>query len=303
MAEPITILAIDDEPNNLRALRLDLEDIGYQVITAKDGVDGWEVLQQNKGRVRAILLDRMMPNMNGMEFMKKIKSATDVAGIPVIMQTAAAEKEQVAEGIQAGVYYYLTKPYDKYVMTSIVNAAISDYANYSQLRNALKKFTRKLNLIKDARFEIQTLDDAQYLSTFLSQFFPDPERVVFGISELLINGIEHGNLGITYDEKTDLKKNRTWEMEIKERLALPEYADKKLTVSFARGTSSITLVIKDEGKGFDWQQYMEISPDRATDNHGRGIALSKLMSFESIEYRGIGNEVACRVSLLEGQAS
>lgn len=297
MTDNITILIVDDEPNNLMILKVDLEDAGYKILTAKDGVEGWDVLQKNKDVIKTILIDRMMPNMNGIEFTKKIKSESDVSGIPVIMQTAAAEKEQVVDGIKAGVYYYLTKPYDINRMLSVVSAAVSDYANYSQLRNGIKKFTRKLKLVKEARFEIQTLDDAQYLSTFLSQFFPSPENVVFGISELLVNAIEHGNLDITYDEKTELNKNGKWEDEINRRINLPEYSSKCVDVSFIREEKHITFNIKDQGKGFDWKSFMEISAERAMDNHGRGIALSKMMSFEEMEYLGCGNEVVCKVSI------
>lgn len=298
MSDDATVLVVDDEINNLMILKTDLEDVGYKVITAKDGQEAWDLLVEGKKDIKAILLDRMMPNMNGMEFMQKIKAKPELANIPVIMQTAAAEKEQVIQGIEAGVYYYLTKPYDLHIMLSIVHAAIIDYANYSKLRNDLKQFTRKLNLVKNANFEIQTLDDAQYLATFLAQFFPAPEQVVFGISELLVNAIEHGNLGITYDEKTNLNNTGTWEEEINRRIILPEHSNKRANISFVRKKEDITLSIKDEGNGFDWQKYVEISPDRAMDNHGRGIALSKLMSFQSIDYIGCGNEVVCKVNLV-----
>ena len=303
MKESYTLLAVDDEPNNLRALKLDLEDAGYRVLTAKDGVEAWDVLSKNRGEIKTILLDRMMPNMNGMEFMQKIKADNSLSGIPVIMQTAAAEKEQVVEGIKAGVYYYLTKPYDKDVMLSIVFAAVSDYANYNQLRNDIRKFTRKLNLVKEARFEARTLDDVQYLSTFLAQFFPIPENAAFGISELLTNAIEHGNLEISYDEKTDLNKTGQWHAEIERRLTLPENASKVALVSYIFKDNQITLTIKDQGKGFNWRDYMEISPERAMHNHGRGIALSKMMSFDNIEYLGNGNEAICTVKVPNTGAS
>ncbi len=75
---------------------------------------------------------------------------------------------------------------------------------------------------------------------------------------------------------------------------VPENKDKKVLVHFERSDDDITLTITDDGDGFDWQHYMEIDPDRATHSHGRGIALSKMMSFDSIEYRGTGNEVVCK---------
>ncbi len=297
MTETITILAVDDEPNNLRALKLDLENTGYHVLTAGDGAQAWEILQQHKDDIKTILLDRMMPNMNGMEFMDSIKKDKTVSSIPVIMQTAAAEKEQMVEGIKAGVYYYLTKPYDIDVMLSIVFSAVNDYRNNIRLRNQIKKFTRKLNLVREARFEARTLDDVQYLVTFLAQFFPAPENVALGISELLTNAVEHGNLGIGYDEKTNLNKAGKWQAEIERRLALPENASKFVTITYRFEARHITLCIKDQGHGFNWNDYLEISPERAMDNHGRGIALSRMMSFDHMEYVGNGNQVICRVNM------
>lgn len=291
------ILIVDDEPNNLRALQLDLEDTGYSILTANDGVEGWEILERENTKVTAILLDRMMPRMDGIQFMKKLKATPDFTNIPVIMQTAAAEKEQVAQGIQAGVYYYLTKPYDKEVMLSVLSAAVNDYGHYSELRKSLRQFKNKLSLIRNSVFEIKTLADTEYLATFLSQFFPDPERVIFGLSELTVNAVEHGNLNITYDEKTELNKTGQWETEVLRRQALPENVNKTVIIDYKKTDTEIELRIRDEGKGFNWQEYLDISPIRATDNHGRGIALSKLMSFDVLQYIGCGNEVVCKVWL------
>jgi len=58
-----------------------------------------------------------------------------------------------------------------------------------------------------------------------------------------------------------------------------------------RGKGELTFVIRDQGAGFDWQGYLEMSPERAFDTHGRGIAMSRMISFDNLEYRGRGNEV------------
>ena len=288
-----SILIIDDDVNNIEILKTDLEDEGYNILTAEDGAIGWDVLQKNKDNVGVILLDRMMPNMNGMEFMAKLRSDDSVAQKPVIMQTAAAEKSQVIEGIRAGVYYYLTKPYEYEVMLSIVRAAMNDYGDLIKLRNDLNQYKKKMHIVKESFFEVKTLDDIYFLSTLISSYYPDPHRVILGVSELLINAVEHGNLNISYDEKSRLLKQNIWEKEVLERQQMPEYANKRVSVHFKRGEKHIELRIVDDGKGFNWQNYLEISPDRATHSHGRGVALSKMMSFDSIEYKGAGNEVLC----------
>lgn len=295
MTERNLILAIDDEPSNLRILELDLEDGDYDVLTAKDGVSGWEILQEHKKDIKVILLDRMMPEMDGMEFMKKLKKDESVASIPVIMQTAAAEKEQVREGIEAGVYYYLTKPYKRQVMLSIFTAAIDDYGQFNNMRAELEQHKNKLHLVKENHFEVRTIEDAKYLATFLANFYPSSEQVLFGISELLINAVEHGNLGISYAEKGQLNEEGRWKEEVDRRLALPEHQHKRVLVSFVMKENDIILTIKDEGDGFDWREYQEFTAERATDNHGRGIPMTKKISFDNMQYLGCGNEVVCTV--------
>ena len=71
-------------------------------------------------------------------------------------------------------------------------------------------------------------------------------------------------------------------------------------VEFMRNPGELRFTVRDQGKGFDWQQYLEMSPERAFDTHGRGIAMSKLLSFDRLEYRGCGNEVECVVKLTPG---
>jgi len=293
--EPKTVLVIDDEPNNVEILSLDLEDAGYEVLTAEHGEAGWQQMEALGHTIDAILLDRMMPVMDGMEFIKRLKSVPAYSHIPVIMQTAAAEKKAMEEGIKAGVYYYLTKPYEASTMLSLVRAAIHAYTEYRTLKSELSLYKRKLHMLKESRFEIKTLEEARYLSTFLANFFPDSGRVILGISELLVNAIEHGNLGISYEEKTRLNDSNSWEQAVIDRQKLPEHCDKVVKVHFIRDDTKISISICDEGEGFDWRQYLEFNPQRAMDNHGRGIALSQLVSFDSIEYTGCGNAVTCCV--------
>jgi anti-sigma regulatory factor (Ser/Thr protein kinase) len=67
-------------------------------------------------------------------------------------------------------------------------------------------------------------------------------------------------------------------------------------LSFEADENALRVTIKDQGVGFDWRQDLDISPDRATHPNGRGIATTRLMSFNSVEYLGCGNEVICTVA-------
>ena len=104
------ILAVDDEAFNLDLMEHHLGRAGYQVVRAEDGIIALQKLEDDAG-IELIVLDRMMPNLGGMEALRRIKTDARFQDIPVVMQTAAAAADQVLEGIKAGAYYYLTKPY------------------------------------------------------------------------------------------------------------------------------------------------------------------------------------------------
>ena len=290
-----TILAIDDEKNNLRILQFHLEREGYKVLTAEDGVEGLKVLKNIYKNIDLILLDRMMPNMDGMAFLRSVKSNIDFCEIPVVMQTASAEKKQVLEGIQAGVHHYLVKPFEAENMLSIVNSIIRDSSIQDTLRKELSKRKRTANLVKKCEMELRTVEEAKELAIFLAGLYPDKENAVVGIAALLLNAVEHGNLGISYEDKSEFLKYGIWDGEVGHIQSLPENINKKVHVSYEDNGTDIKLTIKDEGKGFDWKKYMDLDPERATDSHGRGIALARIQSFETVEYKGPGNEVVCIV--------
>jgi CheY-like chemotaxis protein/anti-sigma regulatory factor (Ser/Thr protein kinase) len=289
------ILAVDDEVNNLKLIKGFLAKSGYDVITAEDGVQAWEILKESPTDIDLLLTDRMMPNMDGMELVAKVKQHPKMKYIPIIMQTASAQKEQIVEGFKAGVYYYLTKPFDAMVLVSIINAAISDVQAQEALYKEVVEYKKIQTLVERCDFHFSSFEDVQGLTVYLSNFFPEPERVAMGISELLINAVEHGLLGITYDEKSQLNNKGIWLEEVKIRQELPENINKRILVSHEKTDTEISLVIKDGGNGFNWKKYMDLDAERATDNHGRGIAMSQMISFDTVEYRGNGSEVCCKV--------
>jgi anti-sigma regulatory factor (Ser/Thr protein kinase) len=114
---------------------------------------------------------------------------------------------------------------------------------------------------------------------------------VTGLSELLINAVEHGNLKIRYEDKSRLVATDTWKEEVSKRLLAPEYKNKKVLVNFKREDNINRILIEDEGDGFEWDNYLKLDPQRAFDSHGRGIAMAKMMSVDEINYLGCGNKV------------
>lgn len=291
------ILIVDDEPLNVDILVEYLEDSGYLIDTAGDGQEAWEKLEADPGGYDAVILDRMMPRMNGMQVLERIKRHPVMQSLPVILQTALAAKDQILEGLQAGAYYYLTKPFDEDMLLSVLSTAVGDRMRYRRALSDSDVAARTFGLLHEATFCFRSLHSARDMATVLANAFPDPRRVAIGLSELLVNAVEHGNLGISYDEKGRLREDNRWEQEVEARLADPAYADRQVTVRYIREPGCIRVNIRDEGQGFDWSNYLEMDPTRAFDTHGRGIAMSKAISFDAIEFRGCGNEVEVRVDL------
>lgn len=292
-----TLLVVDDDSVNLEIIEEDLQDDGYHIVTASDGEQAWALLQEDPNRFDAVLLDRMMPRMDGLAVLACMKDNPVLTLIPVIMQTAAAGTVQMQVGLNAGAYYYLSKPFDKETLRAIVRAAIRDYTQYCATRTEAKTISGAVKLLNAGRFSFRTPKEARSLAALLSGTFPDPEKVGVGIFELLLNAVEHGNLGLTYKDKSRLLATDSWEEELARRLALPQYAACYATVEFDRGPGTIRVVVKDQGEGFDWRPYLEFSPERAYDTHGRGIAIARQGCFDRLEYLGNGNEVAAIVEL------
>lgn len=289
--EEIQILVVEDEPINLEILLAVLQGEGYRTTPATTGSSAWQLLNDHPERFDLVLLDRMMPDMDGIELLRNIKDHPSLVHTPVIMQTSVTGESAIAEGLSAGAYYYLTKPFSADTLLAIVAAAERDLGIYNQLRQAARQTTHALRHLSSAEFRFRTLSDARDLATVLANVTPDPERTVLGLSELMLNAVEHGNLGISYHEKSLLIRNNSFTDEVDRRLSDPTFANKQVVVHFKREPDALHFVITDQGNGFEWQRYLEFSPDRAFDLHGRGIAMANKLSFDHIQYIGCGNTV------------
>lgn len=297
MPNQVTALVVDDEEMNRVIVAGYLSRLGYATVGASDGREAWRLLRERPRDFHVVLLDRWMPGMDGMEFLALLRTDPDLSQIPVIMQTISDGTADVAEAIQAGVFYYLVKPYDGDLLRSVAAAAVEDYTRLVRLEGDVRARCDAMMLLRSGSFRFRTPKEAHNLAITLAAASPNGRRLAFGLMELLMNAVEHGNLGIGYEAKTELKASNLLGIEIEERLARPENRDKHATLDFARDDERIVFTIADQGPGFDWQRYIEVDPRGARASHGRGIALARSVSFDRIEYLGRGNMVRGVVDL------
>lgn len=112
------ILAVDDEKHIVRLVQINLEKEGYEVVTANTGREALEKVASEKPDL--VVMDVMMPEMDGLEALAALKNDEATANIPVIMLTAKAQDADVFRGWQSGADLYLTKPFNPMELVTFV---------------------------------------------------------------------------------------------------------------------------------------------------------------------------------------
>jgi DNA-binding response OmpR family regulator len=126
------ILVVDDEPLNLAIINEILHDNGFEAVCAENGMIAVELLEKSHTTYSAVLLDRMMPRMDGMAVLSWIKRHPALCDLPVIIQSARGEKEDVQQGLEAGASYYLVKPFNEEQLIAAVRSVVSSCHQNSQ---------------------------------------------------------------------------------------------------------------------------------------------------------------------------
>ena len=292
---PHRLLLVDDEPFNLELMTELLEGAGYETVCADDGEQAWQILQQQGSSLSMVLLDKMMPGLNGFDVLKRIKSTPELNFLPVILQTAIGSPSSVQQGMEAGAFYYLTKPFSRDMLLAVVKAAQSHWDRHQAFRELAKQHLDALAQLQQAEFRLRTLKEAQTVTALLARTCAQPEKVATGLFELMVNAIEHGNLGISYAEKTRLQSEGSWEEELERRQHDPVLGQREVSVFFYREAACCRFTIQDMGDGFDWQDYQDCPAASLLASHGRGILIARKLSFDNVEYQGNGNRVVASV--------
>jgi serine phosphatase RsbU (regulator of sigma subunit)/anti-sigma regulatory factor (Ser/Thr protein kinase) len=224
-----------------------------------------------------------------------LRDEPNLARVPVLTVVSQAADEQVAACVRAGAFYCFVEPVDRALLSAMLRAA-------SALRQGPKSeqpagppaLPHDLPHVKEIVLSVRSLADARLVSAFVSELCPQPARQALGVSELLLNAIEHGNLEISGAEKAQLVRDGTFQSVLAERAADPRYAEREVTVWLRRASDHVEIVCEDQGPGFDWKSLEAKAAADPDAPNGRGIALSRALAFDSLEYLGRGNVAVAR---------
>jgi class 3 adenylate cyclase/ActR/RegA family two-component response regulator len=181
-SDPVTVLAVDDEPTNLKLLEAVLVPRDYRVVTAQSGEDCFAALRAES--VDLVLLDILMPGMDGYEVCRRIRASQDTAFLPVVMLTASGSQQRIA-ALEAGADDFLTKPFDQSELVARVAslARIKRYHDTIRLQ-AVELATWNTELGTRVALQVEELERTNRLRHFLS---PQLAELVMGDESLLIS--------------------------------------------------------------------------------------------------------------------
>ncbi|MBV8984254.1 MAG: response regulator [Acidimicrobiia bacterium] len=118
-----SVLIVDDDPVVRRMLQLSFESEGFDVLTAGDGLEGLESMRSSKPNV--VVLDIMMPKLDGLKVMRELQGDDSLRGTPVILLSAKATSLDIELGLKAGAADYVTKPCDPIELVERVRSLLA----------------------------------------------------------------------------------------------------------------------------------------------------------------------------------
>jgi DNA-binding response OmpR family regulator len=295
---PVQLLLICSDQDSKELLQVMLQEEGFQLTFVKNAEAAKDtIFAKPASFYSAYLFNDHQQTLQNLELLRILKADSRYAIVPAIFQIDSRDSRDIQMGLENGAYFYLIKPFTKSLLLSVLTAAVKGFTHHQELTRRMADIEKTRTMIDQAQFHIRTFEDAKSLSSVLAYIAPNPKETGVGLFELMVNAIEHGNLKISYQEKTRLLQQDTFRSEVQKRLAQPENLTKMATVIFNRTPKQLSFTVIDTGEGFDYRPFLDFSIERAMDNHGRGIMIANKLSFDELEYQNNGSKVTGRINL------
>jgi CheY-like chemotaxis protein len=283
------ILIIDDEQSVREVLKIALSEKGYEILEAADGREG--VKQFQSATPDVVITDVMMPEMDGIEVMRRIRETSESADI--IIMTGYGSEELVIEALRYGASNYLKKPIDFEDLFAVIDKI-----------NFRRQHRKRFEVAKDVvHFEKKDL----VLGNSLTDVWGAVNQVLYnvggylqgrvldgmriGLYEIIVNAIEHGNLGISSKDKSDAILGKRYSDLLSDKAKEADAEGKRVHISSSYTRKKLTVEVRDEGTGFRFRELPDMSdPNTIMSVNGRGIFLTSLY-FDKVEFREPGNTV------------
>lgn len=289
------VLLVEDDLASMSYLEVLMKREGHEYKMAHDGKAGLKLFHEFNPDI--VLSDINMAHMNGLEMVERIRQSQP--SVIIIMLTAYNSEEYVIEAMKVGANNYLKKPVSK-------NNLLSLLRKYTAIIHT-KKIKSSICMYQETHtFDLRFKTNIEIIPSIVShlvdetqELFKEEERldIKLGLSELVLNAVEHGNMAITYEEKSKAVQEGTLQDLYQDRALSSEIMEREVTIKYIQNKEHAEWIITDEGDGFDPNSIPNpISEDGIMRLHGRGIFICKFQ-FDEMEYIGKGNIVRVRKNL------
>jgi CheY-like chemotaxis protein len=290
----LKVLVVEDEEITRWMLKKMIENEGFVVQDAENGEIGLKMFKSFKPDI--VFSDISMPVMDGLKMLEEIRKI-DYDAI-VVMTTAFGSSNYTLQALRLRANDYLLKPINRYDLNMVLKkyrAVLSEKTADREINDLIlyRELTMKMD---NSPEKIGRVVDRLVQETEGKICKQDRLGIRLGLMEMILNALEHGNLGITYEDKTEVLDGDpdAWIKLVEERKQIEPYLDRMILIKFKMDMDFCEWVIIDEGDGFDWENIPDFNdPENIFKSHGRGIMLTR-MNFDQVEFLGKGNQVRLR---------
>jgi DNA-binding response OmpR family regulator len=284
-------LVVDDVPEIREILGTRATRRGFEVLEASDGEQGVRLTRERHPDL--ILLDLQLPKLGGLEALAEIREHDP--HVAVVIVAAAPDPEVLRRALDLGAVNFVCKPFDPaeidFVLDRVYRAVVQDH----DLRPVLDIVSARTTTLVFPGQPSALARIVAWLGRELSWIYPGYDlplpEIKLALYETLANAVEHGNLGITYDMKTQAMETvGGMEELIRNRLADPVLGVRRVHVNVEYLTDRVVYRVRDEGEGFSPAALSEKPLGDTTALHGRGIALVRHY-MDEVAWNPTGNEI------------
>ena len=285
------VLVVDDQQALRTLLSRLLDREGFDPVQAEDGEQAIELFKTQSPLL--VVSDIMMPKMDGLRLLTEIKRIDRNA--TVILMTGQGNEDVLLKALRGGATNFFKKPFN-------VRELIEEIRKVVEFRlEAARSSLFSPHLVEESKTFVLPHADSPYFPVInqitlqLPCIMPEAEilNLKIGIEEMITNAIEHGNLGISFEEKNKaIQEGRLAEL-IAERARMSDSVNRTIRITSRLAPTFFEISIRDDGKGFDWRSLPAVEPENLLAFNGRGIFLTKIY-FDEVSYNDDGTEVTMR---------
>lgn len=283
------LLAEDDDIWRVVAAMI-LRKSGFNVLEAADGDTALKLYNMAANTIDVVLADILMPGVNGVEL---AKINFEHRFIPFIICTAVNDPFMAMDALHHGVQDYLVKPVDGHLLINVLVGALARHHFYQETKeNPVFGGNLDRIIIAPRLSEIARAHSWLFRKMAPLNLCNRDKAFVYALYEFLMNAHEHGCLGLGEKSKAELIRSDRYAEELIKRER--EINGGRLEVCISLLQDKVAVTIEDDGRGFDFERYLNIKGDELVERlarpNGRGIAIASRY-FDSVFYGNGGSRV------------